>query len=62
MLDHLAMLTVQHPKWGVFDCKPLQVRLRAAACGAAAESCSARPRSLGCLQEAGSGQRAAASG
>lgn len=24
MLDHMAMLTVQHPRWGVFDCKPLQ--------------------------------------
>ncbi|PRW57513.1 Ubiquitin-like domain-containing CTD phosphatase [Chlorella sorokiniana] len=24
MLDHLAMITVQHPKYGLFDCKPLQ--------------------------------------
>ncbi|EFN54831.1 hypothetical protein CHLNCDRAFT_134850 [Chlorella variabilis] len=24
MLDHRAMLTVQHPKYGLFDCKPLQ--------------------------------------
>lgn len=25
MLDHMAMLTVgPHPRWGVFDCKPLQ--------------------------------------
>ena len=23
-LDHLAMITVQHPKHGLFDCKPLQ--------------------------------------
>lgn len=23
-IDHLAMITVQHPKWGLFDCKPLQ--------------------------------------
>ncbi|KAL4857255.1 Ubiquitin-like domain-containing CTD phosphatase 1 [Chlorella vulgaris] len=23
MLDHRAMLTVQHPKYGLFDCKPL---------------------------------------
>ena len=26
LADHLAMITVQHPKYGLFDCKPLQVR------------------------------------